>query len=425
LIPEEIKRSLAEHREQSEFELSFATTTDLGAKRFAYASLELIRTDLEKAKPNRDIDYGPLQLHRSHPKWEVAEKLLDQLYGGQQLEFEPLTQFSPFNIPNPLVQAISSKAVYRNNRIWPIFLGELYCTNPTRASHIQRIMTKPNLPLYPASSEAIGEFFGLLQGQNYFFNDYGKLVVVIPDYRARISEFRIGYEQLILEAVSGSVKAESLRCKVFASNQSNSTSSEDLKLTEGRAKFSLGFDPTKVVAALTDARDGSIIDSRDWSQGFINPDYAKVERPSQQIRDMIVAGEGKRIEFKGSLDNPSKDEFLETVIAFSNSEGGLILLGINDNRVPVGYKGDKENIIKMIRDTCEPIIEPSFKDYELDGFPILAIEIPSGQDRPYVLKYRGVIYVRIGSNDVPASRLDIDQLIQNRNVPYGKVGGLV
>lgn len=105
-----------------------------------------------------------------------------------------------------------------------------------------------------------------------------------------------------------------------------------------------------------------------------------------------------------------RDDFLETVVAFSNSEGGLILLGINDNRVPAGFRGDSDSISKMVRDSCEPSIEPSFKEYELDGFPVLAVEIPIGQDKPYMLKHKGIIYVRVGPNDVPATRLDLDQL---------------
>jgi ATP-dependent DNA helicase RecG len=148
-----------------------------------------------------------------------------------------------------------------------------------------------------------------------------------------------------------------------------------------------------------------------------------VERPEQQIRDLIAAGEGKWIEFKGNLDD--RDDFIESVIAFSNSEGGLILVGIGNNRIPTGFKGDKDAIIKTIRDSCEPLVEPTFREYELDGYPILSIEINSGLDKPYVMKHKGVVYVRIGPNDVPASRLELDQLYQGRNNPPPRQSGLV
>ena len=94
-----------------------------------------------------------------------------------------------------------------------------------------------------------------------------------------------------------------LRCKLYAAGQSKSFSSQDVELKNDTAKFQLGVDPGRVVAVLFDARDGSTIDQKDWYPGFVFPEYAKVERPEQQIRELIAAGEGKRIEFKGNLDD--------------------------------------------------------------------------------------------------------------------------
>lgn len=407
MIPEEVNRSLSS--DKCSYELSIATTLENQQRRLAYAHLELARADLQSLKPDVDVDYGSLQLLRVHLPRNDGNKLLEQLYGGQQLALETLTGFSPFRGQTPPVQFFSSKAMYRNNRAWPINYSEFTSQDQFRAGLISRVLSKPGFPLYPSSQEAIGEFFELGTGQNFVFNDYGKLSLVFPDYRARISEFRIGYERVSLSAAAGDAKAGDLRCKFYAAGQSKSRTSADLKLDSGTATFAPGFDPTRVLAVLFDARDGSMIDQRDWYAGFVNPEYAKVERPEQQIRDLIAAGEGKTIEFKGSIAN-DKDEFLETVVAFSNSEGGLILLGINNNRMPIGFKGDKDAILQLIRDSCEPAIEPAFKEYVLENYPILVVEIPIGQDKPYMLKHKGIVYIRVGPNDVPASRLDLDQL---------------
>ena len=420
IIPDEIKRSLLEHHEKAAFILSTATTLENGQRKLAYATLELIRSDLESVKPDKEMDYGPILFKRAHLGWEAGERLLDELYGGQQLALQWLTQFSPFGAAlNPRVQHFSSKAMHRNNRVWPVDLSEFACNVNTKAGMVNSMLNKPGLPLYPSGQEAILEFFELGRGSRVGFNDYGKLVVVVPDYRARISEFKIGYERVIITAGVGSAEPDSLRCKVYAAAESLSATSEDLKLVDKSAKFSIGFDPGRVIALLSDA-DGSQIDSRDWYPGYPYPDYAKVERPEQQIRDLKAGGEGKRIEFKGNIDD--RDDFIETVIAFSNSEGGLILVGINDNGVPRGFKGDQDAIRKTIRDSCEPLVEPTFKEYELDGYPILSIEIPTGQDRPYLMKNKGIIYIRIGPNDVPITRLDLDQLMQARggglNAPW-------
>lgn len=50
---------------------------------------------------------------------------------------------------------------------------------------------------------------------------------------------------------------------------------------------------------------------------------------TQDIQDMINAGEGYHIEFKESLEK----SFIEEVCAFANSSGGKIILGVSDKGI--------------------------------------------------------------------------------------------
>ena len=409
MMPAEIEQSLDQAKSNGYFELSTAVTLEQARKRLAYVQLEFGKKDLKSPRAEITADYGSLLMKRSHLTFDEGTELLNQLYGGAQLANEELTSYSPMTKQNPPTTFLSSRSPhYGFSREWPVRFSEFTPPNETRANVVGSVLAKPSLPLYPSSGEAIREFFGLGGGRAWMFNDYGRMHVIIPDYRARIDEFTIGYHRVSLKVSAGTASPDVLRCKIYLEDQTSSTSSVDMEFKKGVAYVEPPFDPTRVLAVLMDVRDGTLIDQRDWFPGYVYPAYAKVERPEQQIRDLIAAGEGKRIEFKASLTD--RDDFLETVVAFSNSEGGLIFFGINDNRVPVGFKGDSDSISKMIRDSCEPSIEPSFKEYELDGFPVLAVEIPIGQDKPYMLKHKGIIYVRVGPNDVPATRLDLDQL---------------
>ena len=74
-------------------------------------------------------------------------------------------------------------------------------------------------------------------------------------------------------------------------------------------------------------------------------------------------GEGKNIEFKREL--PKRHEkLLKDVIAFSNSTGGKIFIGIEDKTNEVIGIGEKnpfrlaDDISNMIFDSCTPIIDP-------------------------------------------------------------------
>ena len=411
VIPVEIERTLANAGGNGYFELSIASTTDQGRRKLAYAQLELNKKDIRPPRAEVTADYGSLLLRRVRLSLEEGRDVLNQLYSGAQLGLDCLTSFSPMTGQNPPVSFLPSRFPhYGFSQDWPVHYSEFTAPNDARAGVVGTVLARPDIPLYPTSGEAIREWFSLGVGRNWTFNEYGKLHVIIPDYRARIEEFRIGYHRVSLKAIAGDIAPHLLLCKMYVENQSESASSQDMNLEDGIAHVEPPFDPTRVVAVLMDSRNGTVIDQRDWFPGYVYSRYAKVERPEQQVRDIIAAGEGKRIEFKAALTD--RDDFLETVVAFANSEGGLILLGINNNRVPVGFKGDGDSISKMIRDSCEPSIEPSFKEYELDGFPVLAVEIPIGQDRPYMLKHKGIVYVRVGPNDIPATRLDIDQLMK-------------
>lgn len=74
-------------------------------------------------------------------------------------------------------------------------------------------------------------------------------------------------------------------------------------------------------------------------------------------------GEGKNIEFKREI--PKRHEkLLKDVIAFSNSTGGKIFIGIEEKTNEVIEIGEKnpfrlaDDISNMIFDSCTPIIDP-------------------------------------------------------------------
>jgi len=80
------------------------------------------------------------------------------------------------------------------------------------------------------------------------------------------------------------------------------------------------------------------------------------------LRTYLEKGEGKTIEFKETL--PSKNQIAKTVVAFSNTAGGKIILGIEDKSKAV--KGISEDQIhawtdiigNVIYDQCYPNIIP-------------------------------------------------------------------
>ena len=79
--------------------------------------------------------------------------------------------------------------------------------------------------------------------------------------------------------------------------------------------------------------------------------------------DKNYFGEGKNIEFKREIPG-NHEKFLKDIIAFSNSTGGKVIVGIEDETGTVYGIGEQspfklsDSISNMVSDACTPQIEP-------------------------------------------------------------------
>ena len=118
---------------------------------------------------------------------------------------------------------------------------------------------------------------------------------------------------------------------------------------------------------------------------------------STEIKSIIASGEGYNAEFKVSIPSKIK-EITEEVCAFANASGGVVLIGVDDANTIKGITIDnaKRSAIQNSINEISPVLKCDFNIIEVDGKNIAVIEVPSGQNKPYVLS--GAIYVRQGPN---------------------------
>jgi len=116
-----------------------------------------------------------------------------------------------------------------------------------------------------------------------------------------------------------------------------------------------------------------------------------------EIKSIIASGEGYNAEFKVSIPSKIK-EITEEVCAFANASGGVVLIGVDDANTIKGITIDnaKRSAIQNSINEISPVLKCDFNIIEVDGKNIAVIEVPSGQNKPYVLS--GAIYVRQGPN---------------------------
>ena len=134
----------------------------------------------------------------------------------------------------------------------------------------------------------------------------------------------------------------------------------------------------------------------------------------------IKKGENKRLEFKEKL--PSNEAIAKTVVAFSNTAGGKLIIGVSDDKKIVGVDEDKvfkyeEKIASIISDLCYPLILPEIYAQNIEGKVVLVVEIFRGSMLPYYLKNRGKFkgtFIRVGSTNRLADENIIAELTRQR-----------
>ena len=125
--------------------------------------------------------------------------------------------------------------------------------------------------------------------------------------------------------------------------------------------------------------------------------------------------ENERMEFKSQLT----DDIYKEVIAFTNTDGGVIYIGIDDQGNVTGIDNVDETYTRLtndIRDAIQPDVT-MFVRYVLQENKVIRIEVGEGSYKPYYLKGKGLkpagVYVRQGATSVQASPEQIRQMIKD------------
>ncbi|MBQ9243186.1 MAG: putative DNA binding domain-containing protein [Proteobacteria bacterium] len=109
-----------------------------------------------------------------------------------------------------------------------------------------------------------------------------------------------------------------------------------------------------------------------------------------------------------------------TVVAFANSEGGRLLVGVEDDGSVCGVSDPDETMLRImntVRDSIRPDITlfTRCETIEMDGRCVVELTVQRGTSRPYYLSGKGIrpegVYVRQGAASVPASETAILNMI--------------
>jgi hypothetical protein len=144
---------------------------------------------------------------------------------------------------------------------------------------------------------------------------------------------------------------------------------------------------------------------------FLRKYFILGQMRAPSVDEALRLGEGLSIEFKRSLqfDNlASVEQVLQTLVAFANTNGGIILIGVDDEAKVKGItlEGPKQRdvfssrIYTIVRQRVRPTPSIQIEYAEIRGFNVCRILVPRGDDPLHFLD--GIIYVRYGASDIKA-----------------------
>ena len=132
---------------------------------------------------------------------------------------------------------------------------------------------------------------------------------------------------------------------------------------------------------------------------------------SENIYDLIREGEHQQQDFKFCINDSRK--IAKSLVAFANTDGGRLLIGVKDNGSIAGVRSDEEYymIEAAAKMFSSPAIEFSHHQYIVEGKTVFEVKVEPSNERPHFAKdhnNKWLAYVRVDDQNILANRIIIE-----------------
>jgi hypothetical protein len=387
-------------------------------KRFQYCALRavtestktlfcVVRAGLAKSGKARVLEYGKFKLigetfHQNEliSRLEALNATGKFVAAQTELVFELKNSF-----PSEYFQR--SYSPYHG---WP---GHLYDLGVSQTNFVSSDpLVAPGLVPYLNVRDAISQWVSLPVSDSD--SRFQKLLLFVPRFDARIRSLEFSKGLLKTECDSS---VRGLHLAVLATDGEHIL--RFAKALRKQQEFELMPNPTGLNVFITNNKSeilDSFVEDERWASRerviFAGTSYSK------ELMNMIRRGETDSVEFKEFIrldDRKKAADIVKAVIAFANTTGGTILIGVSDDaeifgvdmHIPHDAKKAKTFDVDYFRGIREllkqklnriPAIETSTE--RVGDKTILAIRVSEGSAKPYVNVQTKEIFIRRGGSDV-------------------------
>lgn len=139
---------------------------------------------------------------------------------------------------------------------------------------------------------------------------------------------------------------------------------------------------------------------------------------------LLAQGENHALEFKSAQVHP--DSLARELVALANTQGGIILLGVEDSGEVSGLPADKnyeEWVTNIARENVIPALDVFVTRHHYAGKTVLQIDVPKGRDKPYQTRQFQFL-IRVGSTNRVATQAELMRLFQQSGMFHYDLQGV-
>ncbi len=133
-----------------------------------------------------------------------------------------------------------------------------------------------------------------------------------------------------------------------------------------------------------------------------------MKRRKNYIEELIEQGEHDQLDFKFAVNDARK--IARSLVAFANTKGGRLLIGVKDNGKIAGVHSDEEyHMIEAAAAMyCKPEIKFDYKSWNVKGKQVLEIFVEASDEKPfYALDDEGkwLVWLRFEDQNILANAI--------------------
>ena len=131
-----------------------------------------------------------------------------------------------------------------------------------------------------------------------------------------------------------------------------------------------------------------------------------------RILELISQSENTSLEFKEEQVRP--ESLAREMVAFANTLGGIILIGVADDGALIGVANPAEiaqRVVNVARHNVVPALQPTVEIVTVAGKPVCVVTIEKGTAKPYQT-LDGKFLLRVGATNRQATKEELSRLFQ-------------